>query len=317
MKIVMAGLSGHFEYALPYMRSHGLVFDAVYSDGREETRDGEKRLSDNGFGIPFGGTEEELYRGDPDICIVNSIPGLNAGFAINALKHGCAVFCEKPLATDMERLAGLYEAYRASGRHLAAMFGTSFTPHVSAAKKAVGLIGSPMLITAQKSYKLGRREDYYFDRGLFGGIIPWVSIHSLDWMYSITKLLPEGADAVCRTVDIPGRGEMEIEAVCIFSFGNGAVMSCTADYLRPAAAPTHDDDRMRIAGSDGVLEISKGTVRIIDKDGERLIENEPAGDIFEDFISGMRGLPCENTAEKAFALTKAALEARDSADRKR
>ena len=317
MKIVMAGLSGHFEYALPYMRSHGLVFDAVFRDRREETEGGEKRLSDNGFKIRYVDNEEELYSGRPDICIVNSIPGLNAGFAINALKHGCAVFCEKPLATDIGQLSELYEAYKASGKHLSAMFGTSFSPHVAAARKAIELIGRPMLITAQKSYKLGRREDYYFDRRLFGGIIPWVSIHSLDWVYSITKLLPKDPDAVCRTADIPGKGEMEIEAVCDFTLENGALLSCTADYLRPAAAKTHDDDRIRIAGSDGVLEISGGTVRITDKDGERIIENEPAGDIFEDFISGMAGSPCENTAEKAFALTRAALEARDRADGKR
>ena len=116
---------------------------------------------------------------------------------------------------------------------------------------------------------------------------------------------------------IEGRGEIEIEAVCGFTLGGGAKLICTADYLRPSSAPTHDDDRMRIAGTKGILEIANGRVKITDADGERFIENTPPRDIFEGFLSGVRGEPCENTAQKAFALTKAALEARDDADGKR
>ena len=35
---------------------------------------------------------------------------------------------------------------------------------------------------------------------------------------------------------------------------NGGVASVTLDYLRPAAAPTHGDERLRIAGTRGVIE---------------------------------------------------------------
>lgn len=316
MRTVMIGLSGHFEYALPYMKAHGMVFDAIYADPREETAGGVGRLEKNGFDVRFVNSEEELYESSPDICIVNSIPGLNAKFAMSALKHGCSVFCEKPLATEMSDLEELYEVCKSSGKHISGMFGTSFTPHVAAAKNAVGLIGEPMLITAQKSYKLGNREDYYFDRKLFGGIIPWVSIHSLDWVYEITGLVPVSADGTVKTFHIEGRGDMEIGAISYFKLSNGAELVATADYLRPAGAPTHDDDRIRIAGTKGVLEISGGRVKIIDKNGEQEIENTGAPDIYEEFLKGADGQPCFNTAEKAFALTRRALEARDTADAK-
>ncbi len=316
MKTVMIGLSGHFEYALPYMKEHGMVFDAIYADPREKTAGGVGRLGKNGFDVRFVGSEEELYKSSPDICIVNSIPGLNAGFAMDALKHGCSVFCEKPLATEKSDLEKLYWVYKSSGKHIAGMFGTSFTPHVAAAKSAVGLIGEPVLITAQKSYKLGDREDYYFDGKLFGGIIPWVSVHSLDWVYEITGLLPVSADGAVKTFHVEGRGDIEIEAVSSYNLSNGARLVATADYLRPAGAPTHDDDRIRIAGTKGVLEISGGRVKITDKDGEKEVENREAPDIYGEFIKGAGGQPCFNTAEKAFALTRWALEARDSADGK-
>ncbi len=312
-KAVMIGLSGHFEYALPYMRRLGLGFEAIYCDPREETDGGVARLVKNGFDVRFADSEEALYRSSPDICVVNSIPGLNAGFAERALKRGCSVFCEKPLATEKEALLSLRGAYLSSGRHIAGMFGTSFTGHVAAAKKAMGLIGEPRLITAQKSYKLGRREDYYFDRSLFGGIIPWVTIHSLDWVYTLTGLLPVGCDGRIGTTRVDGRGDIETEAVCRFELSNGAELVTTADYLRPSGAPTHDDDRIRIAGDRGVLEISGGTATVTDRDGERRLDPVAPADIFEDFVKGDRGEAHENTARKAFDLTEWALEARDIA----
>ena len=143
-----------------------------------------------------------------------------------------------------------------------------------------------------------------------------MAIHSLDWVYSITGLLPVSADGTVRSTRIDGRGDIETEAVCRYTLQNGAELVATADYLRPKAAPTHGDDRIRIAGSDGVLEIRDGAVTVTDRDGERLCENATPGDIFEDFLKGADGLPCENTAEKAFALTEWALRARDSAYRK-
>jgi hypothetical protein len=40
---------------------------------------------------------------------------------------------------------------------------------------------------------------------------------------------------------------------------NGGVATCTMDYLRPGAAPTHDDDRLRLAGTLGVAEYQAAT----------------------------------------------------------
>lgn len=313
-KIVMAGLSGHFEYALPYMKAHGLSFAAIYADPREETAGGRARLEKAGFAVPTVGSEEELYELSPEICIVNSIPGLNSGFAMRALEHGCSVFCEKPIATERSALSELYSAFRASGKHLAAMFGTSFTPHVAAAAEAAKLAGEPRLITAQKSYRMGNREAFYSKRALYGGTIPWVSIHSLDWLYTITGLLPVEVRAFHDRRYNRGNGDMETDAACSFILENGACFLCTADYLRPSGAPTHDDDRFRIAGTDGIIEIAGGRVKITGKEGERDAENRAPRDIFEDFLAGADGKPCVNTAKKAFLLTAAALAARDAAD---
>ena len=54
-----------------------------------------------------------------------------------------------------------------------------------AAREAVqqGAIGEPILISSQKSYKYGaKRPWFYKERRTYGGTIPWVGIHALDYM---------------------------------------------------------------------------------------------------------------------------------------
>ncbi len=47
----------------------------------------------------------------------------------------------------------------------------------------VGLVGEPILISSQKSYKYGaERPWFYKGRKTYGGTIPWAGIHALDFM---------------------------------------------------------------------------------------------------------------------------------------
>ena len=60
---------------------------------------------------------------------------------------------------------------------------------------------------------------------------------------------------------------------------NGGVSSVTLDYLRPASAPTHADERLRIAGTRGVVETAlvehKVTI-ITETDASRSLPLSPA-----------------------------------------
>jgi predicted dehydrogenase len=46
-----------------------------------------------------------------------------------------------------------------------------------------GSIGKVRLMNSQKSYKLGSRSEFYKHRQTYGGTIPWVGSHAIDWMY--------------------------------------------------------------------------------------------------------------------------------------
>jgi len=47
----------------------------------------------------------------------------------------------------------------------------------------------------------------------------------------------------------------EDHAGLLLRLANGGTATCHLDFLRPEAAPTHGDDGLRIAGSEGVLEV--------------------------------------------------------------
>ncbi|MDA0711940.1 MAG: gfo/Idh/MocA family oxidoreductase, partial [bacterium] len=55
----------------------------------------------------------------------------------------------------------------------------------------------------------------------------------------------------------------------LFQFKNGGTAVITLDYLRPSTATTHGDDRLRIAGTEGVIEVTDcGTRTHLIREGE-------------------------------------------------
>lgn len=92
--------------------------------------------------------------------------------------------------------------------------------------------------------------------------------------------------------------------------------SVSADVMRPKAAPSHDDDRLRLVGEKGVLEVRGGKVIVIDGEGERelpLVQTDT--ELFEEFMMEIEGKGiCRVSAEDTFFATKTALCARRSQD---
>ena len=109
---------------------------------------------------------------------------------------------------------------------------------------------------------------------------------------------------------------MEASTLCIFGCEGGRMASVSADVMRPKMAPSHDDDRLRLVGSEGILEVRGGRVFVIDKDGERelpLVQTET--ELFEEMILEMQGNgKCRVSSEDTFFATRTALLARESQD---
>ena len=264
---------------------------------------------------------EMILETKPDIAVVNTVMYRNAEIAEFALLHGV-----KPIATNAAALAHLKAVYYEQKERLAGeknlcfcgMFGIDYLPHFETAYRFVksGALGDIRLANGQKSYRMGNRELFYSDREKYGGTIPWVAIHAIEWILRIGGLVPMSVSACGSTAHNAGNGTMEASTLCLFACEEGRMASVSADVMRPKAAPTHDDDRLRLVGSLGILEVRGGHVYVIDAEGERelaLVTSQT--DLFEEFASEILGKGvCRVRAEDAFFATQVALAARDAED---
>ncbi len=325
MNIVQIGAIGHYEYALPTAKKYHMHITAIAFPHEEDDQERAMRnLEKFGFAPRiYEDWETMLKEEQPDIAVVNTVMAKNGDIAKRALDMGISVFCEKPVATTLAALDDLEHTYREAKKRFpklvfCGMFGIDYLPHFETAYRYVrsGALGEIRLANAQKSYRMGNRERFYSDRAEYGGTIPWVAIHAIEWVERIGGLRPVSVTALGSTACNAGNGTMEASTLCLFSCEDGKMASVSADVMRPKTAPTHDDDRLRLVGSNGVLEVRERCVYVIDSNGERelpLVKTET--ELFEEMLLEMQGkAKCRVSAEDAFFATRTALLARESED---
>ena len=204
----------------------------------------------------------------PDVLSVGAIYGRNGDMIASALERGgTAVVSDKPIATTRQQLDRLREVARA--QILLTEFDFRARATFRAARQAVrdGRIGTPVLATAQKSYRFARRPDWYKDRDLYGGTMLWVASHGIDAIRFVTDRKILAAVGRGGNVSRPAFGSMEEYVTAIFELEGGGSGIVHADYFRPEKTPTHGDDRLRVAGTRGVVEVRAGRCTLLDEDG--------------------------------------------------
>ncbi len=302
-KVCVIGAWGHVEQALKTLRERQ-DFAVV---GIAPGCDLEKIPSRFTSVIPFyEDYRVMLDREKPELAIVSPIFGLTAEVIIECTSRNVSVFSEKPVATTLSELKKVERAVKESGIRFCAMHYLRYAPafYYGAEMVQSGAVGKVMMVTAQKSYKYGSRPEWYGNRALYGGTIPWVGIHAIDWIYHFTG--KRFLSVFSKTI---GQNP-EMAAICHFQLEDGVIASLNLDYYRPEAASTHDDDRIRVVGSEGVLEILGGQISLINGAGVQIRKPTDAPDLLAEFLDGKKII----TSQEIFYLTKVAILARDSAD---
>jgi predicted dehydrogenase len=113
-----------------------------------------------------------------------------------------------------------------------------------------------------------------------------------------------------------GHGELESSGVCLFRLSNSGAAMVSFNYFRPRSAPTHGEDRLRVAGEKGVVEVAEAEATVCTNYAplRRLAPDEPVS-IFQEFMRHIEtGAPMRMSAEEAFALCELSLRAREAAD---
>ena len=322
MKLCMIGDRGHNRYVLDGLPNVPHVRVAALSPGsKEDNVDALKEWCDAHGHSPqiFEDYGHMLDEVKPDVVSVCGPFELHAEMSIEALRRGIHVFCEKPVALTLPDLDRLKTAYAEAQVGFGAMLGLRYAPEFYSAWRAVrdGAVGSVRLVNTRKSYRLGQRPSYYTQRETYGGTIPWVGIHAIDWIlwFSGERFLSVHARHSAQYNH--GFGDLEVSALCQFTLSNEVLASASVDYLRPATASTHGDDWVRIVGTAGVIEVRQGKVYVINDDAIGEVELPAANErqIFEDFIADIEGKGKSLLdAQEIFAATEACLLARQSAD---
>lgn len=255
----------------------------------------------------------------PDVLVVDGLFCDHEAMTLYALAHNIHVYCDKPLSLTLDGLKRIEQAAKQSSATLWAMQTARYDPWFYTAKCLIdaGAIGDIRLLTARKSYRLGQRAPFFRERALHGGLIPWVAIHGIDF---IRYLYPKAVYQVFAShsaLENGGYGELEVSSQLMLTMENEVSAQVSADYLRPANTPTHGDDRVRAAGTDGVIEVENNQVWLINSehDGCTPIPLCECPMIFEDFIHTLEGhgTGLLNLAE-SIEDSRLALLARDAAD---
>ncbi|MCK5805250.1 MAG: Gfo/Idh/MocA family oxidoreductase [Lentisphaeria bacterium] len=320
MKICVVGAAGHVGYVTEGLgEMEDVVLCGVAPGCPEEDESRVRRLG--GDSATFHSDYRAmLERERPDIVAVAPFYYLHAEVSCAALEAGCAVYCEKPLALTLEDLDRVRTAQAESSRPLGMMLATRYAPTFHAARKlvAAGAIGTPTVGYAQKSYKRGNRPEFYRLRKTFGGITPWVGIHAVDWLRWVSGVEYSAVRSQHVKLHRPDYPEMEDGATCLYELANGGTAVMSFDFLRPAGASSHGDDRLRLMGEKGALEIREdcGLQLITEAGTEQVSLVTPPLGPFADFATSVRDAShrCVISTEDALRVTEIALCSRQAAD---
>lgn len=291
------------------------------------TGDGRDKEAAHRLGAQVGATHwyeapEQLFEEFlPDVVSIGGIYGRNGIIAAAALERGIKVVCEKPLASTWQQLDVLRQIVRDKPDSvLLTEFPFRATPCFRAARQAVldGLVGAVALVTAQKSYRFGeKRPEWYADRELYGGTLLWVASHAIDVIPYCSGLDYARVTGAQGNLSRPEYGSMEDHCVALYTLSNGATALVHADFLKPAASTTHGDDRLRIAGSNGLVEVLEERCFLTTSTQPRtdITDSAPATPVYQELAEALRG---KNHQLYSTALSlktaEVLLQTRDAAD---
>jgi predicted dehydrogenase len=196
------------------------------------------------------GTDVEamIRNGDPDIVFDCTVPRARASVVRAALKHGCHVLSEKPMATSLEEARSLVHAAEKANRFFAVMQNRRYDPRIRALRAFLDskAIGEPTTVNG----------DFYIGPhfGGFRDTMPHVllldmAIHSFDQARLIS-----GADPVavyCHEWNPRGSWyERDASAIALFEMSNGIVYTYRGSWCAEGLS-TSWECNWRVVGTQG------------------------------------------------------------------
>jgi predicted dehydrogenase len=262
----------------------------------------------------FASCDEMLRQTRPDIVAITGHNGEREAGILAAFAAGCHVVAEKPLSILTNGKAGgtrrVRDAWKQSGKQLLLLLPLRFSPPFLAMRDIVrsGAIGEVVQISSQKSYKAGLSTEWKNQQTTYGSTIEWIAPHMVDLMRFCSGREIRSVSARQRTVGRSDMGTRENVVAMLFELDNGGFAELHMDYQRPDSAPTHEDDRLRLAGTRGILEYQAATGLTLMADGKppSVIQTLPSRrSLFVEFMEHLEGKgPLPVSAQDIFTLNQ-------------
>lgn len=258
-----------------------------------------------------------------DIAAVCNDNGARSAAVLASLEHGLHVIAEKPLGLTMAELDRIERTLAEKKLKLSMLLNMRCAPHYQAMHTIAqsGEIGEIAQMSSQKSYQTKSWPEWRSKRSTYGGTMPWIGIHMIDLMrWTSGREFKETASYEAH-IGFPQLGEMENSTATIFRLDNGGVATLHMDYLRPDAAPTHGDDRLRLAGTKGVLEYLAPTGLTLvtsTKKPYQVTDFPPARSLFVEFLESIyHDKPAWPTVPDIFRVCRVSVAAQEAAEKHR
>lgn len=323
MRIGMIGLKGHQNVVLKGAAQLGDCQVVAVSDDDQGAVQSLRRKDRLVRGAKeYTGWQHLIDHTEMDVCCLCDENGIRAEQLIALAERNIHIVTEKPLTTTLDDLERVRQALAKSESRLTMLLTMRHEAKYNTMRKLIqdGAIGEVCQATSQKSYRLEERDEWQKHRDRLGGIIPYIGIHATDMMRWLTGLDYTHLAAFHGNNGSPMLKETEDQASVLLRMSNGASATARLDYRRPESAPTHGDDRVRIAGSRGVIESAahiKDVLLITEEHGTQEISAEPVENLFVGFANAVRsGKPHPISADDCLYITEVVLRARDAADQR-
>jgi UDP-N-acetyl-2-amino-2-deoxyglucuronate dehydrogenase len=181
------------------------------------------RYNAKAYGIP-----EKMLHENPtiDIVAICTPNGLHAIHSIIALKAGCHVLCEKPMALTVQDCEEMIITAKHANKYLFIVKQNRFNPPVAAVKKAIDEDRLGKIFSIQLSCFWNRNNDYYQDwKGtatLDGGTLFTQFSHFIDLLFWIVGDV-KAVNAYTANYHHKNIIEFEDTGVAVLKFNSGAM----------------------------------------------------------------------------------------------
>lgn len=170
----------------------------------------------------------------------------HATIVVDALERGLAVFCEKPIAADLEAADQMIAAARRTGGLLAVGHTLRFHPDLVALRRLVvdGELGE--IVQASARWATGSHEGEIISGRT--SVPLEMTIHHLDGLRWILGEIEEVVAAASRITPC-GPGPDAVSGLA--RFVSGAVATLEHNWVMPTASGMHSDHRITLFGTRG------------------------------------------------------------------